>query len=149
MVVRCKCDAKKNARMWKTFVTVVRCDAKFDSIFASYLHFALYRNCLHFCPFWHILRFLLALFRTFWCINREISTKKVETGQKRENSAKSAMQMQNANAMQWGLTKSANTMWKSFGTTIPGRNNGILPDRLCYIGNLVQLFPTYYSWFVS
>jgi hypothetical protein len=53
-----------------------------------------------FALFWHILRFLLALFRTFWCINREISTKKAEEGQKRENSAKSAMQMQNANAMQ-------------------------------------------------
>ncbi len=104
--MRMRCE-----KMRKIFVTVVRCDANFDSVFASHLHFAPFLTSSHFCTFfWHILRIFLALFTAFWCINCEISTKKVEKVRKCEKSARSAMRMQNAmrkkcDAMQWALTK--------------------------------------------
>ncbi len=116
---------------------VVRCDANFDSIFAS--HFALFRTFSHFslfCTFfWHILRIFLTLFKPFWCINREISTKKVEKVRKCE---KSAMRMRCENsAMRWALTKSANAnaMRKSFRTTISGYIWGIFKHFLKFEGH--------------
>jgi hypothetical protein len=71
------------------YSSAMRCDANFDSIFASQLQFALF-FCA-FSHFWifalfflHISRFSLALLKTFWCIIREISTKKVEKVRKCE-----------------------------------------------------------------
>jgi hypothetical protein len=61
------------------------------------LHFFAFFSFSHL--FLHLLRILLALFTTFWCNIREISTKKVENVQKREKNAKSTMRMRNANAM--------------------------------------------------
>ncbi len=78
---------RKNARMQKFFCysSAMRCDANFDSIYASHSHVALFRTRLL------VLRIFLALFITFWCINHEISTRKVEKMRKCEDNAKSVM----------------------------------------------------------
>jgi hypothetical protein len=97
---------RKNAKMRKDFVTVVRCDTNFGLIFASHLHFALFHTFLHFFvffAFWHFLAYFAHFSRTFHNFlvhNREILTKMVEKGRKCDKNAKiSAMRMQNANAM--------------------------------------------------
>jgi hypothetical protein len=90
---------------------------------------------LHFFAILHILRISRALFATFWCINREISTKKVEKVQKCKKSAMRCEKVQcdamsfnkkckcecDAIKVRCALTKSANAneMRKSFCTTIP------------------------------
>jgi hypothetical protein len=79
--------------------TVVQCNAMQILIPFSHhiriLQFFAFFAFLHY--FLYILRIFFALFTTFWCINRGMLTKKVEKVQKK--SAKSAMQMRNANVM--------------------------------------------------
>ncbi len=48
MVVQCKCDAKKCKNAVFFYNSAMRCNANFDSIFASHSHFALF---LQFCAF--------------------------------------------------------------------------------------------------
>jgi hypothetical protein len=84
--------------------------------------FRIFRIFPIFALFVHILRIFLTLFATFWCINREISTEKVESAKMR----KSVMRMRNAmrkkcDAIRSAFSKSANAKRKSFRTTIPAK----------------------------
>jgi hypothetical protein len=72
-------------------------------ILIPFSHHICILHFLHYCIFAVFLptfRIFLALFTTSWRINREKVTKKVEEVRKCKKYAKSAMQMQNANAMQ-------------------------------------------------
>ncbi len=102
MVVRCECNAKmcENANF---FSVVVRCDANFDSIFASHSHFALF--ALFFLCFFHIF-FSFAFFRTFFAFFSHFFAQLLLFGaltvkhgakiSKCEKSAKNAMRMRSA-----------------------------------------------------
>jgi hypothetical protein len=79
----------------------MRCNVKLDSIFALHSHLTLFCIFFAFSQYvLHILRISFALFTTFWLINHEILTKKVEKVRKCKIIAKSEMQMQNENGME-------------------------------------------------